>query len=431
MSTAATCTIASGESPYAARRAISSVVVRYGLSAVGPLCISAAHFVAAVVFLRAFSRAEFGLFSFVLVVVPFSLSLSGAMIGAPLAIAARRSQMHRGERATYLKANLVFGTAATFCVFALMRSSRADWALAAVFGAYGGVMTLRWFARTLCYATGPALRVLASDLVYSLVLLAGLLVLHGAHALTALRAADVLLAASAIALVSFGRSYLREQFRPSDEGSLGGYRPIWFELARWSALGVALTELTANAHAYLVTFIAGPAAFAPLAVGTLLVRPVQLVLAAVPDRERPVMARQLSSGDHAGARRSVNHFRMAAGAVWLATILVSGALLLWFPHLVLKKGYDPSQSLVVLAFFAAITAARTLRTPESVLLQAAGEFRALAHASLWSCTVSLAATLLLLLVAGPVYSLAGILAGELVVTARILLLSRRWMRRHA
>jgi putative peptidoglycan lipid II flippase len=106
----------------------------------------------------------------------------------------------------------------------------------------------------------------------------------------------------------------------------------------------------------------------------------------------------------------------------------SAGLLLWFPQLVLKKGYDPAQALAVLGFFAAITAARSLRTPESVLLQAAGQFRALAHASLWASVVSLGATLALLLLVGPVLSLAGILAGELVVTSRVLTLSRRWMR---
>src|SRR5205807_9638485 len=53
------------------------------------------------------------------------------------------------------------------------------------------------------------------------------------------------------------------------------------------------------------------------------------------------------------------------------------------------------------------------RTPEAVLLQAAGQFRALTFASLWSSIASLAGTFALLLVAGPVISLAGILAGEI------------------
>jgi len=427
MSIAVSRMLSDADIPAAPNRGLAPIAVRYGLSAAGPLCISAAHFVAAIVFLHAFTRAEFGLFSFLLVIVPFCLSLSGALVGAPVAIAVRRGAMEHGEIGTYLKTNLALGAAAAACIFLLMRASEAAWLLAAIFGAYGGAMTLRWFARTLCYAKGPAVRVLLSDLLYSLVLLAGLFVLRGLHALDPLRAAELLFVACAIALLSFGRLYLDEQFRPSANGSLAGYRAIWLELARWSAAGVILTEFTVNAHAYLVTFLCGPAAFAPLAAGALFIRPVQLVLSAVPDRERPVMARLLGRGDRMGARHSVNQFRMAAGAAWLATVTASAVLLTWFPQLVLKKGYDPAQALIVLGFFAAIMAARTLRTPESVLLQAAGQFRPLAHASLWACVVSLAATLLLLLIAGPVFSLAGILGGELVVTMRVLALSRRWM----
>jgi hypothetical protein len=378
--------------------------------------------------MRAFPHAAFGIFSFSLIVVPFCLSLSGALIGAPVAIAFRRGALSAAELGIYLKTNLVLTLVVAGCVLALMRLSRADWLLAGLFAAYAGAMTLRWFARTLFYARGPASRVLTSDLCYSLVLLSGLFLLRGLHLLTAVTVAELLLGSAAIALLSFGSKHLIEQFDLTCFTAVRGYGPIWFDLARWSALGVALTELTVNAHAYLVTFLCGPAAFALIAAGALFIRPVQLVLAAIPDRERPIMARQIGRGDHAGARHSVNQFRIASGAVWLATVIGSATLLLWFPHVVLRTGYDPSQALLVLGFFAAITAARTFRTPESVLLQAAGQFRGLASASLAASLVSLAATFALLLLAGPIFSLAGVLAGELVVTARVLSLSRNWMR---
>ncbi|MGH6877702.1 MAG: hypothetical protein ACREHV_10045, partial [Rhizomicrobium sp.] len=381
------------EIPAAPKAGFAPILMRYGLSASGPVCISLAHFVAAIVFLRTFARAEFGLFSFALVIVPFCLSLSGALIGAPVAIAVRRGAIGKNELGTYLKTNLALGMLAAGCVFLLMRLSQPNWLLALVFGGYAGAMTLRWFARTLCYAKGSAVRVLVSDVLYGLVLLAGVFILRESHALTGMHAAELLFGAASMGLASFGPTYLGEQFKPSDLRAIAGYKPIWLELARWSALGVLLTELTVNAHAYLVTFLCGPAAFAPLAAGALFIRPVQLVLSAVPDRERPVMARQLGCGDGVGARHSVNQFRMAAGAVWLVTVTGSTALLLWFPQLVLRKGYDPAQALAVLAFFAAITAARSLRTPESVLLQAAGQFRALADASLWASIVSLGTTL--------------------------------------
>ena len=431
MIAAAPCAQTTGvESPTLTRNA-RAVVTRYALSAAGPVCISVAHFLAALLFLHNFTRTEFGLFSFLLVIVPFCLSLAGSMIGAPAAVAVRRGTMEASLLATYLKANLVVGAAAASGVCLLIRLSGAAWDFSVISGAYGGAMTLRWFARTLFYTRANAPRVLISDTLYSACLVGALGLLNGLGLLSPLGAVEILFGSCLLALLSFGRDYLRDQTEALLGGSLAGYACTWNELARWSALGVLLTELTANAHAYLVTFIAGPAAFAPLAIGTLLMRPVQLVLAAIPDQERPARARLLGSGNYAGARRSVNHFRMAAGAVWLLTATMAAGLLLWCPHLVLKKGYDPAQALVVLGLFAAIAAVRSYRTPESVLLEAAGQFRALARAGLWSSLVSLLVTFALLIVVGPVFSLVGILAGQVVVTLRVRATARSWIESRA
>ena len=47
---------------------------RYALSVTGPVAVSAAHFIASLIFLRLLQAAEFGQFSFLLIVVPFCLS---------------------------------------------------------------------------------------------------------------------------------------------------------------------------------------------------------------------------------------------------------------------------------------------------------------------------------------------------------------------
>jgi O-antigen/teichoic acid export membrane protein len=191
-----------------------------------------------------------------------------------------------------------------------------------------------------------------------------------------------------------------------------------------------LTEMTANAHAYLVTFISGPKAFALLAIGSLFMRPVSLCLTALPDLERPTMARQIAAGEFSRARRLVTEFRGATSVVWAVTVALAVVLLLWFPELVLKKGYDQLEALAVLGLWALIMAVRTFRTPESVFLQSAREFRALAGASVWSSLASLILTLGLLLTVGPVASLTGVLIGDLVMASRISSLSRAWRRRH-
>jgi O-antigen/teichoic acid export membrane protein len=401
---------------------------RYGLSAAGPMLVSGAHFAAALMFLRALPPAQFGLLSFLFVVVPFCLSASGALVGAPLVTAIKEKvAIDPADLATYLKTNLVICAAAATVVFALT-VSQAPLAVALLLATYAALMALRWFARCLTYVTDGPIRPIASDLVYGAVLTAGLLGLFATRNLSLQSAAIVLVLAAALAAPAFGLAFLRKQFRPG--GSLLRYGAIWRDVTRWSLTGVALTEMTANAHAYLVTFISGPGSFAVLAVGALLMRPAALVLSALPDLERPAMARKLAAGDRLGASRSVKEFRTASGAVWLLTILLAGAVLMWFPHLILKKGYDETQIVLVLAIYAGIVAVRTLRGPESVFLQAAGEFKALAGASLWSSVTSIAVTFVLLILVGPIFSLFGILAGDAVMTARIFALTRRWKFAH-
>jgi hypothetical protein len=411
---------------YAARTAL-----RHGLSALGPVCVSAAHFAASLLFLRALPPAQFGLISFLFVIVPFCLSASGALLGAPLVTAIKRGAVvDPADLATYLKANLCVSALVAIVAAAMLAASRAPVSVCLLVGLYAGVMALRWFARCLTYVThGPA-RPIASDLVYSVVLCTGLAAMYFTHRLSLPYAAAMLALAAVLAVPAFGLDYLRRQFRPGGAGGLRRYAAIWRDVTRWSLMGVALTEMTANAHVYLVTFIAGPQSFAVLAVGALLMRPASLVLSALPDLERPAMARKLVAGDAKGAFRSVKEFRTASGAVWLATILFTGAILMWFPQLILKKGYDETQVVLVVLISAVIVAVRTLRGPESVFLQAAGEFKRLAGASLWSSVTSLAVTLVLLLVAGPIVSLLGILAGDAVMTARIFGLTRAWKLRH-
>lgn len=406
-------------------------VKRYCLSTGGPVAVSGAHFVASLILLHTLLPAEFGLFSFLLIVVPFSLSLGGALVSAPFVSGlSRTGTIEVSSLATHLKANLVLSLAASVAVFAAMTFGGAKTETAILIGLYGGTMVLRAFGRSYAYVSGEPVRAFFCDLVYGAVVISGLVLLLAFGALTMDRTAAVLAAGALLGFAAFRRDYLVRQFRPGGEGSLLAYAVSWRELARWAALGVALTEFTANAHAYIVTFVAGPKVFALLALGSLVMRPASLVLTALPDIERPRMARKIGLGDAEGAFRSVKEFRTAAAAIWLLTLILASAILIWAPHLLLKKGYDEAQVAAVIAVWGVILAVRTLRTPESVILQAAGEFRALAGASLWASLVSVFATFALLLAAGPIAALGGILAGDLVMTANIFSLTRKWKRRH-
>lgn len=405
---------------------------RFSLSAVGPIAVSGAHFAASIIFLHKLAPAEFGMFSFLLVVVPFGLSMSSGLFAAPLLSALGKAQtVADAKRRALGEANRLYCLVAGAAVAASMFASGAGLPSAAMLGAYGAAMALRWFSRFNAYNANKPLRAASSDFVYSSALLIGLLFLVAIGHLSLERASVVMLASALLGLLPFGGGLLKGFFGPPMSGFAAIYAPMWKDVTRWSLMGVVLSEMTANAHAYLVTFVSGAHAFALLAVGSLMMRPLSLVLTALPDRERPAIARALASGDSKAALRTIVEFRIAAGTVWLGTVALSAAILIWFPSLVIRHGFDARAVVIVVALWTAIVALRALRSPEQAFLTAAGEFHALARAGLTGSAVSLVGTLALLVAFGPVASLCGIVAGEAAMSVRILSLMASWRRAHA
>jgi O-antigen/teichoic acid export membrane protein len=402
-------------------------VLRYALSTGGPLSVSAAHFLVSLLVLHALPSKDFGVFAFVLVVVPLCLSASGALLNVSLPHAAARQPR---DVDVFVKANLVFCALAAVLSGALAFSGGADVGVAALFGLYGAAMCLRWFARALSYANDNPGRVAVSDFCYSFLLTATFGALWSFGDLTIAHATFALAAGAVASIGCFGIAYLKRQFVTVWPTPFKGYLATWQGVTRWSLLGVVLTEATANAHAYLVTFVAGAQSFALLAVGALFMRPVSLCLSALSDVERPFMAQSIARGEPAKAERCMREFRAMGALVWAGTGLLCAGLLAWFPAIVLKQNYRLGDVALVVALWSAIMAVRLVRTPDSVLLQAAGEFRALARTTYLSSVVSVLLTFALLLAFGPIVSLFGILAGDTVMAAQIRLAARRWRRGH-
>lgn len=405
-----------------------AVGMRYGVSTAGPLAVSAAHFIASLIFLRQLSAHEFGLFSFVMVVVAFGMSATASMIIVPVtqALVSRDQE----TRPTCLKANILVVAGFGLLLFAALLLGEAPPAEAVLLGLYGGVFAFRWFTRNLFFIDGKVRQAIASDLAYSLLLVMGLSGLVIFHQFSFTSGSEMLLAASLLSLLPFGTGFFRDQWTALRQGRLAHYRPIFRDTARWSLVGVVLTEITVNAHAYLVTFLAGAQSFALLALGMLLLRPASLVQSALPDLERPAMARAIADRNRDELNRVKRHFGYGLATAWAGNILLCAALLAFFPMLVLKKGYALDQVMLVAGICAVIAAARGIRTPLAVMLQAAGEFRALAGIGLMSAVMSLSVTLVLLVSFGPIPSLGGILAGEIVIIWQLRKLVRSWQAAH-
>lgn len=201
--------------------------------------------------------------------------------------------------------------------------------------------------------------------------------------------------------------------------------------SRWALLGVITTEATANAHVYIITLLQGPAAFAPIAASALLMRPVNVAQNALSDFERPQMAGLIVSGRQRDIRRSLTAFLLALGAIWLGTVATAALVFALDPHLLFPKAYDMRFLAIAAGLWAAVAALRLVQIPESTMLQAAGAFRPLALASLWSAIGSVAGVLVLVLLVGPLWSIAGIVAGAAIYWRWTHRYAATWMNRFA
>jgi O-antigen/teichoic acid export membrane protein len=412
---------------------LAQKVGRYMLAAVGPIGVSGTHFILSLVLLLLLKPEAFGTLSFLLVATQLSWGIWSALLCAPLPVFLARGtpeQREAGE-ATLLSLNFFGALAAVLVFLALALALALPLPSALCFAAFGGLALMRWFGRSYGYVHGRQVRTMASDVAYSLTVLAGLalmiLVLEWEAELSAYAA---LLAGSALGLVPFGRAYLG-RFGWWRRGLLREYAPIWRDQSRWALLGVGTTEASANAHVYIVTLLHGATAFAPLAASSLLLRPVNVAQNALSDFERPQLAQLIGDGDHAAIPRSLLVFRLALGAIWTGSVLVGLGLFLFAPRLLFPPAYDLQFLGTASLLWAVVAALRLLQTPESALLQAAGEFKDLAMASVWASIGSVLAVLALVLFAGTLWSIAGLIAGSAIYLLWTYRYARRWSAQHA
>jgi hypothetical protein len=408
-------------------RGLAPRIVRYALATIGPVGAAGTQFALSLQLLHLLSPASFGSFSFLLVISQFSTGLWSALFCAPLPIVmAQDEKSGQGLVSSLFAVNLVLSVLAFGTFLILGVSLKVPVAAAALFAGYAAVALLRWVARAHAYAVGAGRRTVASDLVYS----AGLLIGIGLVSILGAYSPDLpygaLLISAAMSLLPFGRQYFLTQFVRIRLYHLPRYAHVWRQHSRWSLVGVITTEATVNAHAYIVTLISGPLAFAPIAASALIIRPISVVINALTEFERPQMARQIARRDIASVQRSAGTFLLVLVLTWAMTVAAAVLLMAYDPGAIFPSHYSQASLALGMTLWLAVILMRILRTPDSVLLQAAGMFRWLAHASIISSVVSVAAVTMLLVLGGPLWSLGGVLLGEAIFAAWTWYQARRW-----
>lgn len=406
------------------------------ISLIGPVSLAGVNFLLSLCLAPRLPVQDFGALAFALVMINLGTGVANALTAGPLSahlngpsdLDADR-EADGGEPAAVMTAvlikvglliGLILGAVIGFAMVLITHQILAS----VLFGLCGGLTSVRWLARSYAFGIHRPEIAARADMINAAALGLGILLLSLAGSTNLGAVAAVLLGVGMAGTSALTALFRAVPLRQVLTAPLGPYRAVWREQGRWTLSGVISTEATSNAQAYLVTFIAGPAAFAPLALAALLWRPVGVVINALTQVERPVLDRLLSAGDRAGADRVMKPFSNLLFLSLMGNAAVALAVMTLWPTLLAPKGYSLEVVAKAACLWGIIVGLRALRASASTYLLGKRAFRALSMASWMSMPVSIGLCALLLLVAPPLWSLAGLVAGEALMAFVILRLYR-------
>jgi O-antigen/teichoic acid export membrane protein len=394
------------------------VLRRFIIAIGGSAGVALSGFILSILLLRTVTPAQFGVYGFMQVVIALGFGISNALFGSPLTVALNRTEKPKsGTAESYFKANFLISLLASLSLAPLAIGFGESPETGAAFSVSAMLMWTRWFGRSYANAIHRHRRVAVSDACYTIVTLTGAAILFMLNEVSIRHVVNLQSLGAGLGLLALGLKFLAIQLRGIWNGSPTPFRQGFKEQGRHALLGVITTEATANAHSYLVTLMLGPAAFAPLAASVLLFRPVPLVILSLTQLERPRLAQLLRDTQLRAAWRAIRFFRGTVLMFWIFNV----ALIYWiathYLDVVIRGHYDTKVIIQATYFWAAIMGLRCLRGPESALLQANGDFRPLARVTVASGLVTIPLVAALIYLHGAVWSLAGILAGEVLATA--------------
>ncbi len=405
---------------------------RFVHAVLAPVLVSAANFMVSGLLAALVPASEFGLYAFAIVLQVLAYGVSTALFGGTIAIV-----LNEETGATAADINAFYKLNAMLCAAAaLLTGVAVDWLgggnlRVALFALLAMIAVYRWYLRLHAFAILDARIVAISDSIYAAVVAVGSLMLLGFHSVTVPWATGIMVAGNVLATLAFGRLYVNHLRAGLSQGKARDFAAVWHRFSRWSLLGTVTSELTSNAHSYIIAGYGGPAALAPLAVASLLWRPLGLTMVTLTQSERPLLVGLAAKGDTDEIKRSLGHFRIALTAILIANAIGAVLFLHYAGGTVFGENYDFATLFHASWFMMIISAIRAFRAAESALLQALGSFKFLAITTVVTAGVSISLVVLMLLSFGLVESLAGTAVGELLATLAIFLHARRWLRQHA
>lgn len=399
-------------------------------SAVGSQALlSAASFAVGLMLILRTSDAQYGLYILMANVVLLTVSLQSAFFGPVLAMRmARLDATGRGALAGALQRvqrHLLVAALAVLAVavpglwaFGQLATPQVSWVLVG-FAAVVAVLRREYF-RIVLFAQQRPQTVLRADAVHVAVLLAGVFC-------ATLTPMPALAALAALGIAAVGSSWqLARALHTSEGWSSTGAAHLLREvgpLAAWSTAGAAVHWAFSHGYMYLVAGTLDVTAVAAIAATRLLLMPVNLLSSGLGPLMLPLASTWLLRH---GSTRLLH--RLAGFAFALAVLTLGYFALLWggrdwvFAH-VLRKQFAHGDALLLL--WGVLMLVMVVRDQFAYLPAAQGRFRALMLLTLLCAVVALTASQAGMRRYGVPGALMGLLVGECISVAGVLLLTLR------
>jgi O-antigen/teichoic acid export membrane protein len=405
----------------------SAVARLLGSTILSQAFLSGANFLVSFMLIRRLGDDQYGYYVLATVTLLLLASLQGSFFQPPIVVAlsrldlpARQALVGGLSRARKWIALLIFAfvVVADGVAWVTGLFDFHEVCLVAV-GSLAALAVLhREFYRGVLLAYHQANSVLRNDLVYVTLLIAG------AFTATYMPMATVMAVASiGIAAFCGGRLMSRSvwRFEPWDpQGGPGVLRDISKQGA-WSVFGAATHWSFSQGYTYIVAATLDLRAVAAIAATRLLLMPINMLSSGVNQSVFPLVSRWHEQIGAKGVFRRIITICALLVAVIAVYALVVWLMRGWFFDVFLKKSFENRDQLILL--WIAVFLVMTVRDQLGILLTVRSRLKELSQFTFFSAVLALIVIRYAITDFGPAGALIGILVGELVNIAGILILS--------
>ncbi|WP_165222930.1 polysaccharide biosynthesis protein [Affinirhizobium pseudoryzae] len=366
------------------------------------------HFALNLYLLHILSAADYGIFAISMVMGGVAIAYTRSLTAVPASVWISRSRTRREADAydiTFGSGALLLSTTLALLAMALLWLWESHGPV--IGGLFIGLWALRSHLRTASFARHRQWIVSCSDLTFTFIgcAVTAFIVYQGRDVLVGIFQGLAVANGLGILLLLFlPRTHIRISFRREVRRR---YMRLWPQL-RWTVFYVSTALLQGQTIAILVTSVAGPAAYAPIAAVMTLFAPLRIIATAFDNMMQPEMSAAMGRHDYA---RVWKQALLWSGILGLGCLVYGALVFLIVPYIKSETFADASIHVIGASAMVISTLLIVYSMPR-IILETAGSFSTLALFSGLAALVGLVSIAILLAISTPAWALAGAALAE-------------------